>query len=533
MLKKAVLGVLFVFLFSGILIAGINFDLTKAVDYSGSGTSVGGYISENTTWKLDGSPYIVIANVIVEPYVYLTIDPGVLIKFKSGTSLILDGYLIAKGNSTHMIIFTSDSVTPLPGSWSAIVFRRDVRQTLEWVGIKFASTGISVENGEICIANSFIIQNNIGVSITGGSSVTIGNSSISHNTDNGLYVEKWLSTTVTAIVNLERVSITYNGGAGVSVGRSCIATVRQSAITRNNGDGIQSWLGTFENCYVLNSTIAENSGHGLYQDEWSWTTWHIYGSTIAYNIGAGIYRQTDSYPIYVRNSTIKGNKNSGISGHIGGDVRYSNLYANVPYDFRNMEATDADVLNNWWDTTNETLIQGHIYDYYDDYNLGRVLFKPFLTAPARVPDYIPPMTNIPSRTPESDIQPDQDVRVSVNATDFESGVTNVTLSYNLNDTALWIDLPMTFNATTGLYEVIIPGQEVGTLVKYRIAAYDNAGNHRIEDNSGQYYIYTVIPEFPSILILLLLIITTLIATILSSKKRKPKSQPPPHQQKPS
>ena len=48
---------------------------------------------------------------------------------------------------------------------------------------------------------------------------------------------------------------------------------------------------------------------------------------------------------------------------------------------------------------------------------------------------------------------------------------------------IWIDLPMTLNSTTGLYEAIIPGQRANTLVKYRIAAYDNAGNYKVEDNS--------------------------------------------------
>jgi len=34
-----------------------------------------------------------------------------------------------------------------------------------------------------------------------------------------------------------------------------------------------------------------------------------------------------------------------------------------------------------------------------------------------------------------------------------------------------------------------------TYVKYKIVAYDNAENMAVEDNAGQYYTYTVIPEF--------------------------------------
>jgi len=103
MRKKAALGILFVFLFSGILIAGINLDLTKAVNYSSSGTPVGGYISENTTWTLDGSPYIVVEDVVVELGVTLNVEPGVVVKFTEGTNLVIDGTLAAEGNLTHTI----------------------------------------------------------------------------------------------------------------------------------------------------------------------------------------------------------------------------------------------------------------------------------------------------------------------------------------------------------------------------------------------------------------------------------------------
>ena len=98
-------GVLLLMLFSTVFVGGINFIVSKAFGYGGSGTIVSGYISQNTTWTLEGSPYIVIADVIVEPDVYLTIEPGVSVKFKSGTNLLVDVILIAKGNSTHTILF--------------------------------------------------------------------------------------------------------------------------------------------------------------------------------------------------------------------------------------------------------------------------------------------------------------------------------------------------------------------------------------------------------------------------------------------
>jgi hypothetical protein len=42
--------------------------------------------------------------------------------------------------------------------------------------------------------------------------------------------------------------------------------------------------------------------------------------------------------------------------------------------------TDIDISNNWWGTTNQAEINAAIYDYYDDFTLGKVNYSPFLTS---------------------------------------------------------------------------------------------------------------------------------------------------------
>ncbi len=86
-------------------------------------TDVSGSISADTTWDLEGSPYIVTGNVYVSNNATLTIAQGVQVKFDPGTSLQIGwgsiGKLVANGTEGNEILFTAnDSENP----WSCIYF---------------------------------------------------------------------------------------------------------------------------------------------------------------------------------------------------------------------------------------------------------------------------------------------------------------------------------------------------------------------------------------------------------------------------
>jgi hypothetical protein len=137
-------------------------------------------------------------------------------------------------------------------------------------------------------------------------------------------------------------------------------------------------------------------------------------------------------------------------------------------------------------------------------------------------DITPPEISEPRQNPSSNIvQPNETVTISVNVTDSESGVSQAILSYTTNNGSTWANLNMQLNATTNSYEAQIPQQLPGTVIKYKIIAYDNAANNITKDNNGYYYTYQVIPEFPSATILLLFMSATLIITILLKRKAKP------------
>ena len=134
-----------------------------------------------------------------------------------------------------------------------------------------------------------------------------------------------------------------------------------------------------------------------------------------------------------------------------------------------------------------------------------------------------PTIGIPSRQPAGDVQPYQSVKVSVNITDSVSQVKNVTLYYTLNNGTSWENpMPMDYNLTTNFYETIIPGQQPNTWVKYKIIAYDQAGNNETLAETSPYCAYQVVPEFPSFTATLILMAAILLTTAIHKGKQSGK-----------
>ncbi len=131
-------------------------------------------------------------------------------------------------------------------------------------------------------------------------------------------------------------------------------------------------------------------------------------------------------------------------------------------------------------------------------------------------DKTTPTIEMISNVTDIQVNPNQEVEISVNATDYLSGLESVTLLYDINNQSNWLYLPMAFNSTSGLYEASIPPQQEGTLVRYKIEAYDNTGNKKVENNVLE-YVYITIPEFPAPIILAIFLIMPLLVIALKKK----------------
>jgi len=124
-------------------------------------------------------------------------------------------------------------------------------------------------------------------------------------------------------------------------------------------------------------------------------------------------------------------------------------------------------------------------------------------------DKTAPEIGVQFRIPDGDVLPEQSVRILANISDAISRVKSVVLSYTANNGTSWTDIPMNYNFSSGLYETTIPSQQAGTWVKYKITAYDNAGNYLTSNGTEPYFVYFVTKEFPSVTVLLLMIAITM------------------------
>jgi hypothetical protein len=261
-----------------------------------------------------------------------------------------------------------------------------------------------------------------------------------------------------------------------------------------------------------------------------------------YEEGSGGISVGPNSQALIANNTISGNLNGLTLYHSPSLIIHNNIMGNKYYDARLLGSYDANVTYNWWGTADTSLIDEHIWDFYDDFRLGKVIYVPFLNAPSPgaptwdgtppTVDKFPPTIESVIRTPQGAVQPNQEVKVSAKVTDADSGIKKVVLLYTLDGGTSWINLTMNFNITSGFWEAIIPGQPAGTQIQYKVVAYDNAGNYAATSVTTLQIPPNQNPPPPTplttltIILIILVVMASILAigvTVLKLKKRKSKN----------
>ncbi|MDD8017939.1 MAG: right-handed parallel beta-helix repeat-containing protein [Bacteroidota bacterium] len=205
-------------------------------------TNVAGTISKDSTWTLAKSPYIVTSDLSVTAGFTLTVDSGVVVRFKSATRLLLSGNLQAR-----FAIFTSSKDTaggsPLKGDWGTIQ-----------CGDYITSPTINFDTCQIRFGGASSYSN---IYVRNGITNIYG-TSISNSSTNGIYANVGtLNIFNSTVSNNTNTGITFDGGTSVNV-TSCSVSSSDWPLSYNNGtaslvfNGVNSFTGNNHNGVYVN-----------------------------------------------------------------------------------------------------------------------------------------------------------------------------------------------------------------------------------------------------------------------------------------
>lgn len=108
-------------------------------------TIVGGNIIEDTTWTLEGSPYIIEETTVeVRFESTLTIEPGVEVRFQPGRTLYVESAssIVAVGARGDSIIFTSNADVPAAGDWMRVELHNSAGSEFERCVFRYGKWGL-------------------------------------------------------------------------------------------------------------------------------------------------------------------------------------------------------------------------------------------------------------------------------------------------------------------------------------------------------------------------------------------------------
>jgi len=123
---------------------------------------LGGSIDRDSFLTLANAPYVLEKEMSVEKGATLFIEPGVTLKYNPGASIVVkDGGIDARGTPERVIVFTSNSSSPSPGSYpSAVRFERPSKLAsfFRFCIIEYAETGLDISFGAPEIDHCFIAR---------------------------------------------------------------------------------------------------------------------------------------------------------------------------------------------------------------------------------------------------------------------------------------------------------------------------------------------------------------------------------------
>ncbi len=384
-------------------------------------TDVTGIIFSDTTWTKADSPYILKGPVAVNGGVTLTIEAGVQVNLTS-YYIQVNGTLVARGTNAEKIDLNDGEIIFMEDSngWNEQTSSGSIIENVRFSGkitlrnaspkirdniggqlvIEGASPSISNSNLGLTIysGSPFIINNNI----RGPVSIVSGSPVISQNIiSNGITFKNYSSSDIPNLADTPVITNNYISSWDVLIKLcGCSAIVSSNTIVGLSKDfgSRQGYFGEMYGVYSANYGIFFDGGTASIINN------TITNCTVGICIAAGnatiernlIYKCTEGMNV---GTETGGNGNLGKQVAIQKNtvahsitaitlfkahqtaINHNNIQNYSQSIYLKSTANDIDATNNWWGTTNEILISQSIFDYKNDFNLGKVNYTPVLTEP--------------------------------------------------------------------------------------------------------------------------------------------------------
>jgi hypothetical protein len=390
-----------------------------------SGSSINENYSDSVQLFLGGSS-VLTDNVIKGA---VEVEGAALI---SGNTIT--GRVTAGDSSTIMNnLITQDEIT-FRTTNKAYAIRAGIGSTISGNTVTgVANPAYPVPTGElaaICGYDNSVISNNEVTGTIGGQPSVISNNIITgggFNSDWGgqktsaIYAIDIYSNSSTisdnSITGTTGAAINFNHGSSTISDNTIIGDIRggsdstQTTIAHNT---IEGRIGVFQGHLAIFDNVIRNGALNCGGSEVS-----IHDNVIYYcENGIGVFEGTATIErnVIVKNgigisiedqAVIRGNtiseNNIGIELNNAQSVtiEYNNIQNSTQNSVYLATSSNIEASNNWWGTTDTQEISNSIFDFEEDFNLGKVNFVPFLTEPNPDAPEIPPLTTSPTPSPTS------------------------------------------------------------------------------------------------------------------------------------
>ena len=232
-----------------------------------SQTTINSDITSNTTWTTNNSPFTVTSDIDIQSSATLTIEPGVIVKFKKNKSLTISGNLVAKGTASKPIVFTADTASPSHGHWKGFLFRGSAYSSF--------NSNLSYQSGSIFeyAHISYAGGSQDAAVVTSSSYLPYFNySSITYSSSAAIYANDISDTFI-----IQNSLFAFNSCSNTQASDQAAVHIRSNSnyskiyfisniVKQNSGSGANIYSNSFNSNYqpdILKNIFYQNELHGL------------------------------------------------------------------------------------------------------------------------------------------------------------------------------------------------------------------------------------------------------------------------------